>query len=85
MSCTKQAGLKNISETEVRGKLNPGNRKIYWNFMTEVVAPVVAALNNADCEMKVKIRSEVFNSIKLKYPSGALAIDSNAFVIFGEK
>jgi hypothetical protein len=53
--------------------------------MTEVVAPVVAALNNADCEMKVKIRSEVFNSIKLKYPSGALAIDSNAFVIFGEK
>ena len=81
----KQAGLKNISETEVRGKLNPGNRKIYWNFMTEVVAPVVAALSNADCEMKVKIRSEVFNQIKQYYPDGALAIDSNAFVIYGEK
>ena len=53
--------------------------------MTEVVAPVVAALSNADCEMKVKIRSEVFNSIKQKYPNGALAIDSNAFVIYGEK
>jgi ubiquinone/menaquinone biosynthesis C-methylase UbiE len=81
----KQAGLKNISETEVRGKLNTGNRKIYWNFMTEVVAPVVAALSNADCEMKVKIRSEVFNQIKQYYPDGALAIDSNAFVIYGEK
>jgi len=81
----KQAGLKNISETEVGGKLKPGNRKIYWNFMTEVVAPVVAALNNADCEMKVKVRSEVFSLIKQKYPDGALTLDSNAYVIYGEK
>jgi ubiquinone/menaquinone biosynthesis C-methylase UbiE len=80
-----QAGLKNISETEVVGKLNIGNRKVYWNFMTEVVAPVVAALKNADCELKVDIRSEVFKSIKMKYPEGELAIDSNAFVIYGEK
>ena len=81
----EQAGLKNIIETEVTGKLIPGNRKNYWNFMTEVVAPVVAALSKADCEMKVKIRSEVYNSIKHKYPDGALALDSNAFVIYGEK
>ena len=80
-----QAGLKNISEKEVSGKLNPGNRKVYWNFMTEVAAPVVAALNNADCEMKVKIRSDVFNSFKQIYPNGELALDSNAFVIYGEK
>jgi len=81
----KQAGLKNISESEVIGKLNIGNRKAYWNFMTEVAAPVVAALSNADCEMLVKVRREVFNSIKLKYPNGELSIDSNAFVIYGEK
>lgn len=81
----KQAGLKNISESEVGGKLNPGNRKIYWNFMTEVAAPVVAALSNADCEMKVNIRREVFDLIKQKYPDGALSIDSNALVIYGEK
>jgi ubiquinone/menaquinone biosynthesis C-methylase UbiE len=81
----KQTGLKNISESEVRGKLNIRNRKIYWNFMTEVVAPVVAALSKADCEMKVKIRSEVFDSIRHNYSDGKLAIDSNAFVIYGEK
>ncbi|TAL77332.1 MAG: methyltransferase domain-containing protein [Bacteroidetes bacterium] len=81
----KQTGLKNISESEVRGKLNIGNRKVYWNFMTEVVAPVVAALSKADCEMKVKIRSEVFDSIRQNYSDGKLAIDSNAFVIYGEK
>ena len=81
----KQAGLKKISEKEISGKLNAGNRKVYWNFMTEVVAPVVAALNNADCEMKVKVRRDVFNSIKQIYPNGELALDSNAFVIYGEK
>ena len=80
-----KAGLKNISETEVMGKLNIENRKVYWNFMTEVVAPVVAALKNADCELKVDIRREVFQAIKQKYPTGELAIDSNAFVVFGEK
>jgi ubiquinone/menaquinone biosynthesis C-methylase UbiE len=81
----KKAGLKNISETEVSGRLIPGNRKAYWNFMTEVAAPVVAALSNADCEMKVKIRSEVFDLIKNTYPDGSLALESDAFVIYGEK
>jgi ubiquinone/menaquinone biosynthesis C-methylase UbiE len=81
----EQVGFKNISETEVKGKLNIGNRKVYWNFMTEVVAPVVSALSNADCEMKVKIRSEVYDSISHEYSNGRLAIDSDAFVIYGEK
>ena len=81
----KQAGLRNISETGVSSKLNFGNRKVYWNFMTEVAAPVVAALRNADCEMQVKIRGEVFNLIRDKYSNGKMAIDSDAFVIYGEK
>lgn len=81
----EQAGLRNISETEVRSKLNIVNRKVYWNFMTEVSAPVVAALSNADCEMKIKIRSEVFNMIRDKYSNGKQAIDSDALVIYGEK
>lgn len=81
----EQVGLNNISETEVRGKLNIGNRKVYWNFMTEVAAPVAAALSSADCEMTIKIRSEVFNLIREKYSNGKQAIDSDAFVIYGEK
>jgi ubiquinone/menaquinone biosynthesis C-methylase UbiE len=81
----KKAGLKNISEKEVSGKLNIRTTEVYWNFMTEVVAPVVAALSNADYAMKVKIKSEVFESINQKYPNGKIAIDSNALVIYGEK
>ncbi len=81
----KQAGLKNISETEVKGKLHTGSAEVYWSFMTEVVAPVVAALSNTDNATKGKIKSEVFESINQKYPIGKVAIDSSALVIYGEK
>jgi ubiquinone/menaquinone biosynthesis C-methylase UbiE len=80
-----QAGLRNISEREVSGKLNSGNTEDYWNFMTEVVAPVVAALSTADEAMKARIKNEVFESVNQKYPDGNVAIDSSALVIYGEK
>jgi len=80
-----KAGLRHISENEVGGKLNIGSKEAYWSFMTEVVAPVVAALSNADDAMKAKIKSEVFESINQRFPDGKLAIDSNALVIYGEK
>lgn len=81
----KQAGLKNISEKEVSGKLNTGSTEAYWNFMTEVVAPVVAALSNADAATKEKVRNEVFESVNQRYPNTRVAIDCNALVIYGEK
>lgn len=81
----RQAGLKNISEKEVSAKLNTGSTEVYWNFMTEVVAPVVAALSTADAAMKSKIRSEVFETVNKKYPHGKIAIDANALVIYAEK
>jgi ubiquinone/menaquinone biosynthesis C-methylase UbiE len=81
----REAGLKNVSEREVNGKLNTGTIEAYWNFMTEVVAPVVAALSNADDALKARIRSEVFKLIGQKYPGGNIAIDSSAIVIYGEK
>lgn len=81
----KQAGLKNISEKEVGGKLDIGIVEVYWDFMTEVVAPVVAALSKADDSVKTKIRSDVFEAINQKYPAGKVAIDSSALVIYGEK
>jgi ubiquinone/menaquinone biosynthesis C-methylase UbiE len=80
-----QAGFKNISEKEVSGKLDAGTTDVYWSMMTEVAAPVVAALNSADDTMKTKIKNEVFESINSKYPPGKVAIESNALIIYGEK
>ncbi len=81
----KLAGLKNVSEREVSGKLKTGSAEAYWNFMTEVAVPVVAALSNADTATKEKVRHEVFESVNQRYPDTKVAFDGNALVIYGEK
>ena len=80
-----QAGLKNIVVKEVTGKMNCRTKDVYWNSMTEVAAPVVAALSKADDGMKEKIKSEVFQKVSEKYSDGNVMIDSSALVIYGEK
>lgn len=80
-----QAGLKNISEKEITGKLNCKTADVYWSLMTEVAAPVVAALSKADSAMKEKIKREVFQLVNQKYPDGNVVIDASALVIYGEK
>ncbi len=80
-----QAGLKNISAREVSGKLNAQTTDVYWNMMTEVGAPIVAALSNADEATKEKIKREVYQLVNEKFPDGNVAIDSSAIVIYGEK
>jgi ubiquinone/menaquinone biosynthesis C-methylase UbiE len=80
-----QAGLKNISQVELPGKLNCQTAETYWSFMSEVVGPVVSALSLADNETKEKIKSEVYQLIDQKYPEGKVLIESSALIISGEK
>jgi ubiquinone/menaquinone biosynthesis C-methylase UbiE len=80
-----EAGLKNITEKEVAGKLNSKTADVYWTTMTEVGAPIVAALSKADDVMKEKIKTEVFALLHQKYPDGNVIVDSSALVIYGEK
>lgn len=81
----KQAGLKNTSEKEITGKLKCETADGYWNMMTEVAAPFVAALSKADDAMRNKIKEEVYEAVEQKYPDGNVTIDSSALVIYGEK
>lgn len=81
----EQAGLKNISVTEVAGKLNCKTTDVYWNAMNEVAAPVVAALSKAGDAMKEKIKNEVYQAVNQRYPGGNIRIDSSALVVYGEK
>lgn len=80
-----QAGLKNISQSEIAGRLNGQTTDVYWNMMTEVGAPIVAALSKADDAMKEKIKNEVYQIVNQKYPDGNVQIDSGALVVYGEK
>lgn len=81
----QQAGFVNVSQREVTGKLKSNTTDVYWNMMTEVAAPFVAALSKADDAMKEKIRKEVYQLVNERYPDGNVQIDSSALVIYGEK
>lgn len=80
-----QAGLKNISQVEVLGKLNCKTTDAYWGMQTEVAAPIVAALANASDDMREKIKYETYAIVNERYPDGNVIIDSSALVIYGEK
>lgn len=80
-----KAGLTDISEVEIAGKMNCKTTDVYWNLMTDVAAPVVAALSKADEGTKAKIKAEVYDLMDQKYADGNVVIDSSAIVIYGEK
>ncbi len=84
-SLFEQAGCRNITEQEVKVQLKVGTAAAYWQMMTEVGAPIVAALSKADDATVQKIKSEVFDLLQQKYKSGAVAIDGSATVIAAEK
>ncbi len=81
----KQAGLKKITQSEVLGKMNCRTADTYWTMMTEVGAPIVAALIRADEATYGKIKKELYLLLNEKYPDGNVVIDSSALVIYGEK
>lgn len=80
-----EAGFKNISESEIKCFLNCGTSEIYWQLMTEIAAPIVAGLSNAEETMKEKIKKEVCELIDNKYPNENVVIDGTALLIYGEK
>ncbi|CAF3783425.1 unnamed protein product [Rotaria sp. Silwood1] len=81
----KQAGLKNMEQVEVIGKIKCGTTDVYWDMMTELAAPVVAALSSADEAMTKKIKKEVFELVAQNFPDGNVVIDSSAYVVCGTK
>lgn len=80
-----KAGSINTVVTGVRGVLSVGSADVYWNMMTEVAAPFVSALSKADDALREKIKSEVFETVRQKYPDGVVNIEGNSLVICGTK
>jgi ubiquinone/menaquinone biosynthesis C-methylase UbiE len=80
----ERAGFNTVTETTIPSLLRSGTVETYWNMITEVGAPIVAALSKADAAMKEKIRQEVFELVGRRYP-GEVAIEASALVISAEK
>lgn len=80
-----KAGFKNVNQNELKGKLNCKTTDVYWTLMTEIGAPIVAALSKADDAMKTKIKNETYDIVNQKYPDGNVVFESCACVISAVK
>ncbi|CAN5630707.1 methyltransferase domain-containing protein [soil metagenome] len=78
-----KAGLKNIIENDVHGKMPCGTIENYWNFITEVASPL--AFSKADALQQQQIKDEVLLKVEEKFPDGNVQLDSSANVICGQK
>ena len=81
----EKAGFKNIKEEEISSTLHCGTFVRYWSMMTEIGAPVNAALSKADNHLKEQIKNEVFEMVAQKYAVDNLQLDANAIVITAGK
>lgn len=81
----EQAGFKHITEKEIQTNLAVGTAETYWALMTEVGAPIVAALSNADEPTIQTIKNEVFELIHKSYGEKDIVINGNCIVTAAEK
>src|SRR5206468_3585968 len=84
-SAYRKAGLKNIAEKEVAGEAEFETPEQYWNFMTEIAAPVVAGLAKADERTREVIRQTVLELAKKTSGDGRVRFHWSALAISGEK
>jgi ubiquinone/menaquinone biosynthesis C-methylase UbiE len=80
-----KAGLKNVTQKEVTSLFKAETADRYWTNMTEIGAPIVAALSKADEPTNQKIKKEVYETLHDRYPDGKIVIDASSLVIYGEK
>lgn len=80
-----EAGLVDITEEEVSSHLIHESPEHYWEFMTDVAAPVVAGLAQADVAIREQIRTEVLELARRLRRDGAIHIPSAATVVVGTR
>ena len=80
-----QAGLREIEEEEVSTYLVHETPEQYWQFMTEIAAPVVAGLAKADAVTRERIRTEVLEVARRSMRDGTVQMLSTATVIVGTR
>ena len=79
----KAAGLKNVSERDVPCPMPVNSPEQFWEWQTEVAAPVVAALSGADADTVAKVKADVIAVVQERFPNGN--VDACARVIVGTK
>ena len=80
-----EAGLYDIREEEVSSLMVHESPEQYWQFMTEIAAPVAAALAKADEAARERIRVDVLDLARRSMRDGTVRMLSTAIVIVGTR
>ena len=80
-----KAGLEHVAESEVKGELSFNSAESYWEFITDVVAPIAVALSKATPEQRDKIKNGVIESAKKNSDGNKLFFSWSAWVVNGTK
>ncbi|MEZ0375057.1 MAG: class I SAM-dependent methyltransferase [Candidatus Sericytochromatia bacterium] len=81
----RAAGLKNVVCHAVEVPMCLPSPESYWGYMTEVAAPVVSALSQADPQTKAAIRQAVFETLSAHTYDGEIRLNGSAWIITGQK
>ncbi|WP_244481614.1 class I SAM-dependent methyltransferase [Rhizobium sp. Root1203] len=79
----EEAGLTDLREEEVSSIMIHESPERYWDFMTDIAAPVVAGLAKADTETQAQIHHEVLALARRSIQEGKVRLRSTATVIVG--
>lgn len=79
------AGLTDLREEEVSSVVTHESPERYWDFMTDIAAPVVAGLAKADTATQAQIRDEVLELARHSIHDGQVRLRSTATVIVGTR
>ena len=80
-----EAGLRDIAEKEVSCDMIHDTPQRYWEFMTDIAAPVVAGLDRANEATRERIRAEVLDLARQSMCDGVVQMRSTATVIVGTR
>jgi ubiquinone/menaquinone biosynthesis C-methylase UbiE len=81
----QQAGFTNVQEKEISFSFNAPSIETYWDFNTQVAAPVVMGLSKADASTKEKIRNEVVEKASQYLTGSGVSLPAMEAVICGQK
>ena len=83
----KEAGLKDIKETEVNGTIVYDSPKWYWEYTLEIAAPIVAALETTERYQRDSIDKQLMVELErfVNKDSGKVEMPWKAYVVAGRK
>ncbi|MHA7222948.1 class I SAM-dependent methyltransferase [Arthrobacter sp. RHLT1-20] len=81
----EDAGLRDVTERKISTDMVHASPEVYWEFMTDVAAPVVLGLANADKASRELIRSDVFQMLSRYEYDGAIRLRSTATIVAGTR